>query len=91
MLKEYLENEVIFTETELKSKYINCGCPIMGTNESELMKETSDILCSNGGSVLNVGFGLGIIDTYIRKSQSKRTSYYRAHPQICEKAKRNGI
>ena len=29
MLKEYLENEVIFTETELKSKYINCDCPIM--------------------------------------------------------------
>ena len=59
MLKEYLENEVIFTETELKSKYIDCDCPIMATNESELMKESADILCSNNGSVLNVGFGLG--------------------------------
>ena len=35
------------------------------------MKETSDILCSNGGSVLNVGFGLGIIDTYIRNHNPK--------------------
>ena len=91
MLKQYLENEVIFTETELKSKYINSDWPIMATNESELMKETADILCSNNGSVLNVGFGLGIIDTYIRNQNPKEHCIIEAHPQVCKKAKEMGF
>ncbi len=91
MLKEYLENEVIFTETELKSNFIGCDCPIMGTNESELMKETADVLCSNSGSVLNIGFGLGIIDTYIRNHNPKEHHIIEAHPQVCEKAKQMGF
>jgi len=91
MLKEYLENEVIFTDIELKSKYIDCFCPIMATNESELMKESADVLCSNSGSVLNVGFGLGIIDTYIRNHNPKEHHIIEAHPQVCEKAKEMGF
>ena len=86
MLKEYLENEVIFTETDLKSKYIDCDCPIMATNESELMKESADILCSNNGSVLNVGFGLGIIDNYIRNFKPKEHHIIEIHPQIYDLA-----
>ena len=90
-LKEYLENDVIFTETELISNAFCKSCPIMGTNESELMKETADILCSNSGSVLNIGFGLGIIDTYIRNNNPKEHHIIEAHPQVCEKAKEMGF
>ena len=87
---EYLENDVVFTEKELISK-IYPHWPIMETNESELMKETADILCSNSGSVLNVGFGLGIIDTYIRNHNPTEHHIIEAHPQACEKAKEMGF
>ena len=91
-LKEYLEGPVVFTKTELLEKqHFNHYQSIMSTNESELMKESADILCSNSGSVLNVGFGLGIIDTYIRNHNPKEHHIIEAHPQVCEKAKEMGF
>ena len=34
--------------------------------ETELMKEHAKIICHNKGSVLNVGHGMGIVDTAIQ-------------------------
>jgi len=96
MLDEYLKSNVTFTDTELNSEYswgtcFKCPKSIMSTIESPIMKETADILCSNNGSVLNVGFGLGIIDTYIRNHNPKEHHIIEAHPQVCEKAKEMGF
>jgi protein arginine N-methyltransferase 2 len=33
--------------------------------EKPLMEVHAKIICSKGGDILNVGFGLGIIDTFI--------------------------
>ena len=91
-LKEYLEGPVVFTKTELlENQHFNGYQSIMSTNESELMKESADVLCSNSGSVLNVGFGLGIIDTYIRNHNPKEHHIIEAHPQVCEKANEMGF
>ena len=99
MLKQYLENEVTFTETELTSDYSGCGCPIMSTTEDTIMRLTAKVLCNHGafggfnfcGKVLNVGFGLGIIDSYIREQNPKEHTIIEAHPQVCEKANEMGF
>lgn len=99
MIEQYLQNEVIFTETELTSEYSGCGCPIMSTTEDTIMRETAKVICNSStfeaynfcGSVLNVGFGLGIIDTYIREQNPNEHHIIEAHPQVCEKANEMGF
>ena len=92
MLDKYLSSDVEYSTdgyqlTSDVSRYES----IMTTDEDELMRETASILCSNSGSVLNVGFGLGIIDTYIRNHNPKEHHIIEAHPQVCEKAKEMGF
>lgn len=89
MLEQYLKSEVILTDNELKRS--DCSCVIMSSDEDEIMKETAKVLCSNKGSVLNVGFGLGIVDSYIRDYNPKEHSIIEAHPQVCNKAKDMGF
>jgi protein arginine N-methyltransferase 2 len=90
MLEEYLQKNVIFTENKLISELELC-CDIMSTAETELMRETASILCSNSGSVLNVGFGMGIIDSYIREHNPNEHCIIEAHPQVYEKALEMGF
>lgn len=33
--------------------------------EKPIMKLVSEMICKNGGRILNIGFGMGIVDTYI--------------------------
>ena len=39
---------------------------VMMSWETELMKEHAQLICFNKGSVLNVGHGMGIVDTAIQ-------------------------
>lgn len=56
-----------------------------------LMRESAAILKAENKIVLNVGFGLGIIDTYIRNHGPKEHHIIEAHPQVCEKANEMGF
>ena len=85
MLQSYLNNSVIITDDLLKSEHCGCGT-IMSSVEDEIMRESAQILQPSNAIVLNVGFGLGIIDRYIREMNPKEHHIIEAHPMVCEKA-----
>lgn len=90
MLDTYLNNSVIITNDLLKSEHCGCGT-IMSSVEDEIMRESAHILQPTNAIVLNVGFGLGIIDSYIRELNPKEHHIIEAHPMVCEKAKEMGF
>lgn len=89
MLDNYLEKKISLTKSELK--FEDSNILIMSSKEDELMRESAAILQPKNRIVLNVGFGLGIIDTYIRNHGPKEHHIIEAHPQVCEKAKEMGF
>ena len=62
--KEYHNEKLTYTKQGdlLDSK----GLPVMMEWERDIMEHDAGIICKNGGDILNVGFGLGIIDNYIQ-------------------------
>jgi len=90
LFEKYLEGNVSYNEHSLIAEGIEC-CPIMSDDEDEIMYESAKILCSNGGSVLNVGFGMGIIDSYIREHNPTEHCIIEAHPQVSIKALEMGF
>lgn len=87
MLDKYLSSDIKYSTDgyQLTSDVARYES-IMTTDEDELMRETASILCSNSGSVLNVGFGMGIIDSYIKTHNPSEHCIIEAHPQVCKRA-----
>jgi len=42
-------------------------------------------ICSGGGDVLNVGFGLGLVDTAIQSNNPRSHTIIEAHPDVLRK------
>jgi hypothetical protein len=55
----YVENKLIDEK----------GNAVMMDWEKPIMKLVSEMICKNGGRILNIGFGMGIVDTYISELQ----------------------
>ncbi len=55
------------------------GEAVMMGWEGPLMVKHADIICANGGDVLNVGFGLGLIDDEIQVSAERHAARRAAH------------
>ena len=68
MEQEYLNNDINIIDGILYSSSPNVSVDIMSTDEDLIMEESANILCQNRGTVLNVGFGLGVIDNYIKNN-----------------------
>ncbi|CAH7689487.1 S-adenosyl-L-methionine-dependent methyltransferase [Phakopsora pachyrhizi] len=73
------------------------GNAVMMGWESMIMKETAQKLCSgleNSAdfelSVLNIGFGLGIIDGYLQSYRPARHVIVEAHPDVLSFMRQNG-
>lgn len=67
---------------------------VMAPWETDIMRTTASLLCENqpeGFTVLNVGFGLGIIDTLIQTYEPKRHVIIEAHPDAIAYAKSLGF
>jgi hypothetical protein len=58
------------------------GLTVMMGWERPVMKKVSEIITFNGGDILNIGFGMGIIDTYINESKSKTHTIIESHPDV---------
>lgn len=43
------------------------GNAVMMDWESPIMEKSAEIVCRNGGKILNVGFGMGLVDSFIEK------------------------
>lgn len=61
------------------------GDAVMMTWETPLMERHAKDICWKGsgeGTVLNIGFGMGIIDGFIQKENPKRHVIIEAHPDV---------
>ena len=80
---EYLNNKVYFMKDNrlLDQK----AQPVMMGWEDPIMKDAASLICHNKGKILNVGFGLGLIDTYIQSYDVDEHWIIEAHPDVQNK------
>jgi tetratricopeptide (TPR) repeat protein len=81
--QQYLETDLDFTEDEL---LMPDGFEVMMEWERPIMERSAEIVTHNHGDVLNVGFGMAIIDTAIQKQGVKNHTIIEAHPQVVARA-----
>lgn len=92
--KSYLASELAYTDHALVTKSQNDG--VMMDWETPIMKRSAEIITIDSDSdetgpvVLNVGFGMGIIDTYIQSLKPKAHYICEAHPDVLAKMKADG-
>lgn len=92
--KAYLSSELEYTQHNLITRGENDG--VMMDWEDPIMKRSAGLITNDsekdgsGPVVLNVGFGMGIIDSYIQELKPKRHYICEAHPQVLAKMKADG-
>lgn len=59
---------------------------IMSYQEEYIMKKSAEVLCKEGGDILNVGYGLGIIDGFIKQHDITSHHIIEIHPQLYQNA-----
>lgn len=91
----YLNTELEYTKDSLVTKNNRDG--VMMEWEDQIMKLAADTLFSspaletnNDAVVLNIGFGMGIIDTYIQTKSPKLHYICEAHPDVLAKMRKDG-
>jgi len=65
------------------------GLTVMMGWERPIMKKVADIITNKGGDILNIGFGMGIIDTYIHELNPKSHTIIESHPDVINYMKEN--
>jgi guanidinoacetate N-methyltransferase len=82
--KSWLTNKAVFTGHDLLIK----GYQVMQDWETPYMKRLAEIATSNGGTILEFGFGMGISAGFIQESDTiLKHSVIEAHPDVIEFAK----
>ena len=66
------------------------GNAIMMSWEDGIMEHQASHLCANGGDILNVGFGLGLIDNYIQSYSPITHWIIESHPEVQRKIIEDG-
>jgi len=75
----------------IEGKYLtNQTYKVMSYDEEYLMQRYSPIVTQNGGDILNVGFGLGLIDGHIRNSNPTSHTIIEIHPDVYQLAVSQG-
>ena len=59
---------------------------LMSYQEEYLMLKSAEVVCRNGGNILNVGYGLGIIDSFIKTHSITSHHIIELHPQLHQNA-----
>ena len=67
--------------------YDEDGKSVMMGWERPVMKKVSDLICFNKGDILNIGFGMGIVDTYIQEHNPSSHTIIERHPDVIDKMK----
>lgn len=93
--------KVVFPKRDEWSKYkakftkdslVIAGHSIMESWETPYMKMLASIVTRNGGTILEVGYGLGLACNFIEKNSRVRShSIVEFHPDVMEKCRGNGF
>lgn len=83
----YLVDRVSFSEDKLMDADSKA---VMMAWEKPLMESHAKAVCSGGGHVLNVGFGMGLVDMAIQQYNPVSHTIIEAHPEVYDRMLRNG-
>lgn len=83
----YLDDRVTFSEDKLMASDSKA---IMMAWERPLMEGHAKAICSGGGHILNVGFGMGLVDTAIQRYSPVTHTIIEAHPDVYDRMLRTG-
>lgn len=83
----YLEDRVSFSEDKLMDSNSKA---VMMAWEKPLMEAHAKAVCSGGGHILNIGFGMGLVDTAIQQYSPVTHTIVEAHPEVYERMLRSG-
>ena len=76
--KEYLASALHYSEDRLLDDENNA---VMMGWETPIMEKSAALMCpTEGRDVINIGFGLGIIDTFLQKYHPRSHTIVEAHP-----------
>ena len=84
---KYKEATLTFEDDQIYYYQENFKLEVMMDWEDGLMKASADYICSNGGDILEIGFGMGISAGYIQSNNINSHTIVENHPQIIEKLK----
>lgn len=86
---DYLEERVRFGEDRIMDSESKA---VMMAWELPLMEAHARAICSGGDgvSVLNVGFGIGLVDTAIQRYNVGRHTIIEAHPEVFDRMLKKG-
>lgn len=84
---EYLSRSVRYDGERLLDE---ANDAVMMEWERPLMEAHASRLCATGGDVLNVGFGMGIIDGLIAARAPRSHTIMEAHPAVLERMRADG-
>ncbi|XP_010530510.1 PREDICTED: protein arginine N-methyltransferase 2 [Tarenaya hassleriana] len=84
---DYLEDRVSFSEDKLMDAESK---GVMMAWEKPLMEAHAKAVCSGGGHVLNVGFGMGLVDTAIQQYKPTSHTIIEAHPEVYKRMLQTG-
>ena len=83
----YKDKILTFEEDKIYYSEANMTLEVMMDWESSIMKASADYVCSNGGDILEIGFGMGISAGHIQENSINSHTIVECHPQILERAK----
>jgi protein arginine N-methyltransferase 2 len=86
--KNYLERSVRYDSDKLMDSGDDA---VMMEWETPIMQAHAELMCSEGrGHVLNIGFGMGIIDTALQTHKPENHTIVEAHPDVWKKMLADG-
>lgn len=83
----YLVDRVTFSEDKLMDSDSKA---VMMAWEKPLMEAHAKAVCSGGGHILNIGFGMGLVDTAIQQYAPAIHTIVEAHPEVYERMLHTG-
>ena len=76
--------------TYIDDKLVNeRGESVMMGWEKPIMEKVANIISHNNGDILNIGFGMGIVDTYIQEHNPNSHTIIESHPDVIDYIKTN--
>lgn len=86
-MKPYKDQKLTWDQKTLRDEQ---GQAVMMDWEAPIMKLAAQTICQNGGRVLNVGFGMGLIDGYIEEENIDEHWIIEMHPDVLEHMRLKG-
>lgn len=81
--KEWIDAGAQFSEHDLRI----LGEPVMEDWETPYMEELAEVACTNGGTVLELGFGMAISAKFIQQHNIEKHIIVEANKDVAEKAR----